>query len=409
MAARDGASSEAVGSKPLAPGSGGGAESIEEMVGRLKLTAAETRKIRIDDREEGDGPSWAVAGLILVQKPKVIHIQTISAALRPAWGNPKGLIFSEGGHNMFIAEFACERDRERMWERSPWTVNKHAVLLENYQSCRRPSELRFERLLLWVRVIDLPRNMINTNWGTKIANDLGNEVVQIDTRNKFNGFLRVRVYINVQEPLRRWIAIDSTLREACDWYEVQYENLPYFCFSCGLLGHSAVTCPTPADRDDNGEWPYGTRLRVPDERKKQASASAAESGTSKPPDEEGAQNQANGKQHARYDGAEVNLQNTLMGRGRGRGRHTDRGGHTNRVYRKLPMDSEETFSEPMDTTGTMVVYEGNAGANKRDTRPVQPPNSEKASPDPKKKKVSPSSEGGSDVSASAVNQPRLDQ
>jgi hypothetical protein len=82
-----------------------------------------------------------------------------------------------------------------MWERSPWTVNKHDVLIENYQSCRCPSELWFERLLLWVRVVDL--NMINTNWGTKIANDLGNEVVQIDTMNKFNGFLRVRVFINI--------------------------------------------------------------------------------------------------------------------------------------------------------------------------------------------------------------------
>jgi hypothetical protein len=82
-----------------------------------------------------------------------------------------------------------------MWERSPWMVNKHDVLIENYQSCRRPSELRSERLLLWVRVVDL--NMINTNWGTKIANDLGNEVVQIDTMNKFNGFLRVRVFINI--------------------------------------------------------------------------------------------------------------------------------------------------------------------------------------------------------------------
>ncbi|KAM0902881.1 hypothetical protein ACQ4PT_019011 [Festuca glaucescens] len=389
-------------------GRGGGVESIEEMVGRLKLTAAETRKIRIDDREEGEGPSWAVAGLILVQKPKVIHIQTIAAALRPAWGNPKGLIFSEGGHNMFIAEFASERDRERMWERSPWTVNKHAVLIENYQSCRRPSELRFERLLLWVRVVDLPRNMINTNWGTKIANDLGNEVVQIDTRNKFNGFLRVRVFINIQEPLRRWIAIDSTLREACDWYEVQYENLPYFCFSCGLLGHSAVTCPTPADRDDNGDWPYGIRLRVPDERKKQFYTPAAESGTSKPSDEENAQNHANGKQHVQEEGVEENQQHT-HGRGRGRGRHIDRGGRTNKVYRKLPMVPAEILSEPMDTSGAMVVYEENVGGNKRDTRPVQPPNAEKASPVPKKKKVSPTSDGESDELASAENQPRLDQ
>jgi hypothetical protein len=82
--------------------------------------------------------------------------------------------------------------------------------------------------------------MVNKFWGTKIAGDIGDEVVEIYTRNKFSGFLRARVFINVKEPLGRWIALDSTLREACDWYEVQYEQLPYFYFSCGLLGHSAL-------------------------------------------------------------------------------------------------------------------------------------------------------------------------
>jgi hypothetical protein len=89
-------------------------ETIEEMIGRMKLTAAESRKIRIDDREEGLGPSWALAGRILVPSPKVIHIQTISAALRPSWGNPKGLLFTDGWPNMFITELATERDRERI-------------------------------------------------------------------------------------------------------------------------------------------------------------------------------------------------------------------------------------------------------------------------------------------------------
>jgi hypothetical protein len=62
--------------------------------------------------------------------------------------------------------------------------------------------------------------MVNKFWGTKIAGDIGDEVVEIYTRNKFSGFLRARVFINVKEPLGRWIALDSTLREACDWYEV---------------------------------------------------------------------------------------------------------------------------------------------------------------------------------------------
>jgi hypothetical protein len=44
-------------------------------------------------------------------------------------------------------------------------------------------------------------------------------------------------------------------------------------------------------------------------------------------------------------------------------------------------------ASPMDTETTMVVFDPNAVNNKRETRPVPPPNSEKASPDPKKIRV----------------------
>ncbi|KAK1618364.1 hypothetical protein QYE76_023881 [Lolium multiflorum] len=400
MASRGGAPQEKGQSRPPTSGSAGPTETIEEMVGRMKLTAAESRKIRIDDREEGNGPSWALAGRILVPNPKVIHIQTISAVLRPAWGNPKGLVFTDGGPNLFIAELASEKDRDRIWEKSPWTVNKHAILLENYQNWRRPSELKFDRLLLWVRVVDLPRNMINTKWGTQIASDIGVEVVKIDTSNSFSGFLRARVFVDVKEPLRRWIFLDSTLREAEDWYELQYEQLPYFCFSCGLLGHSAVMCPTPAERDEFDALPYGPRLRVSDDYWRQGPSQAFGKGAPSAHREDGSQ------QHERRwekggapSGPAPGRQQT------GRVHNTaPRRGPVKPVYRRLDLAATETGAiDLMDTGTAMVLFEGNMGL-KRDIRPEQLPNAEKASPDPKKKKVSPSNE-----SATAAEQPRQEQ
>jgi hypothetical protein len=91
----------------------------------------------------------------------VFHINTITAILRPAWGNPKGLVFRDGGTNMFVATFVAERDRERVWERSPWNVSKHAVVMENFLDCQRPAEIHFDKLLIWVRVDNLPFNMLN--------------------------------------------------------------------------------------------------------------------------------------------------------------------------------------------------------------------------------------------------------
>jgi hypothetical protein len=67
-------------------------DSVEEMMKNLKLTAAEADRLVDDDEDEMEKPIWALAGKIL-SEPKVFHINTISAALRPAWGNPKGLFF----------------------------------------------------------------------------------------------------------------------------------------------------------------------------------------------------------------------------------------------------------------------------------------------------------------------------
>jgi hypothetical protein len=93
-----------------------------EELGRLDITDAEATPLVVDDREEEEQKKWMLVGKILARNTS--HIQTIASALRPAWGNPKGLVFRSVGANMFIAVFASQHDRERVWDGSPWHVNK---------------------------------------------------------------------------------------------------------------------------------------------------------------------------------------------------------------------------------------------------------------------------------------------
>jgi hypothetical protein len=48
----------------------------------------------IDDREGEADRKWMLAGKVLHHN--VFHVQTIAGALRPAWGNPKGLFGVSG-------------------------------------------------------------------------------------------------------------------------------------------------------------------------------------------------------------------------------------------------------------------------------------------------------------------------
>jgi hypothetical protein len=405
MAEKDGVSSRgAAGKGGHGKGPAVEEESIEELVGRMKLTEVESKKLFIDDREDVQAdPVWALAGKILVPYPKVYHIQMIADVLRPAWGNPRGLVFRDGGPNLFVAELPSERERDRIWERSPWNVNKHAVVLENFKRSQRPSELRFDRLPIWIRVMNLPFNL-HDHWGERIAKDLG-DFISIDTTNKMlvsGKYLRARVSINVNEPLRRWIAIDSSLREACDWYDIKYENLPYFCFSCGLLGHSDLMCLEPGERDEKGRLPYWPSLRALDDRKKKSGPNVWGnfSGEYRAPDGSQAFNEhnnfsgaASGKtqENVNMDILSQNLPPQVPGGGRGRGRDGSGGGGrfqggrgNSKVYRKLDVSAP---GEPSEIDRALVIFDPKVSGEKRDERPAKDVKSPAPSPDPKKARV----------------------
>lgn len=53
---------------------------------------------------------------------------------------------------------------------------------------------------------------------------------------------RVRILIDISEPLRRGIkvAIENSLNGS--WIKMRYERLPDFCFCFGIIGHVAKDC-----------------------------------------------------------------------------------------------------------------------------------------------------------------------
>jgi hypothetical protein len=143
---------------------------LEEGLGKLDMTDEEATPLVVDDREEGAKEKWMLAGKVLLRS--VFHIHTISAALHPTWGNPKGLFFRSFGENCFIAEFATKRDRDRVWERPPWHVRKNAMILNEFEDCMTPSKLCFDRLQLWARVLKLPFNLREKKWWLPIAHQI---------------------------------------------------------------------------------------------------------------------------------------------------------------------------------------------------------------------------------------------
>ncbi|KAM0873138.1 hypothetical protein ACQ4PT_038273 [Festuca glaucescens] len=257
-------------------------DNVAEMMGKLRLTAQESEAFVFEDACDEDlgCPAWAIVGKVLAPNP--LHISTITSALRPAWGNPKGLVIKTMGKNRFMAEFATEADLIRVKEGSPWTVGTHAVILTEFDPSLGPADYSFEKSCFWVRILNLPFGLMNDTRGKMLAGHIG-EVGQMDVDEQgraWGEYLRFRASVNITQPLMRFVSVFSQKRQQLEQFSVMYERLPTFCFSCGLLGHSSTACPTPAERDADGLLPYhGPHLCVPDERKKKASGTNSSHGS----------------------------------------------------------------------------------------------------------------------------------
>ncbi|CAM0912108.1 unnamed protein product [Alopecurus aequalis] len=247
----------------------GGEEGVDSMLGCLNLLADVTEVVEMSDDEEDHVAvpvRWSLFGKVL--SPLVTHSQTIQAAMRPVWGNPTGLKIRTVVDNVFVADFANLADRDRAREGAPWMVKRHAVILHDYDPRLRPSDVKFDFMQIWVRILNLPFEWMNDTKGLKIAKLINKHCkVDVDDSGEASGsFLRARVAIPIDQPLQRWVTVKRGSEELR--FDLQYEKLPFYCFSCGLTGHGELECKTPTDRDGAGKLPFDRNLWAPEERRK---------------------------------------------------------------------------------------------------------------------------------------------
>jgi hypothetical protein len=171
----------AIGSGPLVDPDA----SVTDLLQNLNLTAEEEDVAEFSDNEDGEEASvmeWALVGKVL--SPVMVHVTTIYRAMKSTWGNPYGLkvgSIGEKEENLFVVEFGAQQDMEQALGGSPWMVGRHALLLlqQHYDERLKPSEIKFDRMDIWVRILNFPLGWMNRHRG-QLAMSLIDVVKKLD-------------------------------------------------------------------------------------------------------------------------------------------------------------------------------------------------------------------------------------
>lgn len=92
---------------------------------------------------------------------------------------------------------------------------------------------------------------MNEHRGTRVMRLLGEvKAMDVDADGKASGaYLRARVSIELDKPIKRGVLLRLSKAGEPEWFDAQYEKLPFLCFSCGILGHGGLVCDKPTQRN----------------------------------------------------------------------------------------------------------------------------------------------------------------
>ena len=86
------------------------------------------------------------------------------------------------------------------------------------------------------------------------------EVETYEIGECINSFARIRIRIDITQPLKKRLLIRLEDGERIS-LRVAYKKLPDFCFCCGLLGHQYKEC-LEYKGQLNDELPYGAWMKA---------------------------------------------------------------------------------------------------------------------------------------------------
>ncbi|CAO2035397.1 unnamed protein product [Urochloa humidicola] len=169
--------------------------------------------------------------------------------MEKAWQAEGALPVQRLENNRFIIEFESEQMHNFLINGGPWRHKGDALIVVPFDGFCRPSEVVIDAVNVWVRFYDVPVSLRNAAFSAVLAKKVSARVLDSGGPVRNRNFLRARVALILEEPLKPVVEVKIKDKGVMS-FEVGYENVPFFCFICGRMGHSKRECP---EQDDDSE------------------------------------------------------------------------------------------------------------------------------------------------------------
>ncbi|TXG60642.1 hypothetical protein EZV62_015215 [Acer yangbiense] len=186
-----------------------------------------------------------------VLKKKLINNEVFISVMNKIWRVNGGVQIKPVEGNIFVFYFSNLEDRQRILKGGPWTFDRATIVFDKPASAGEIQQMKFQLVDFWVQIHNLLLLCFTEEIGSFLGSMIG-EVHDMDLVARSDGssrFLRVRVTIKVDRPLKRCLLVDFLGDGIVTTMLLRYERLMGYCFRCDKLGHMLDECTVELEEE----------------------------------------------------------------------------------------------------------------------------------------------------------------